>query len=227
VRTIRTTEPPGRLTVVQWPALAIGTRARYGRDMTLGPLFRMSLTTGESNVLTTFGPDRGDLDPRYPLRQVIGAGTSAGRIWAADAGNRRYRVAQWNVDGSLMRSFERKPDWFVNVQPPGPTPGVADISEAADGTLLVYVNVRAPTWREAFPPATGTGPRDIPARQIAMEKMFRTTIEAIDPAGARVIAHLDHHEWVFAALPSNRAAIYTVDDNGIARVRIVEVVLQR
>jgi len=80
--------------------------------------------------------------------KTIASSARDNRLWAADAGNRRYRISQWSVDGSAV------------------------------------------------------------------------------PAGARVIAHLEHNEWVFAALPGNRAAIYTVDDDGTARVKIVEVVIQ-
>jgi hypothetical protein len=198
--------------------------------MTQPPLLRLAFDSAGAQIVGQFGPERGDLDPRRPMLQTLSPAARQGRFWSGDRGSsQRYRMTQWDANGTAVRSLERKPDWFVNVEPPGPLPGLSALTEEADGTLWAFVSVRAPTWREAMPPPPPgvTGAYEVAARQIAFEKMYRSTIEAIDPANGRVLAHLEHNEWVFTALPGNRAAIYTVDDDGIARVKIVELTLTR
>ena len=60
----------------------------------------------------------------------------------------------------------------------------------------------------------------------AFERLYRTTVEVIDPRTARVVTQRVLDEWIVAALPGNRAAAYSVDERGMPRITIVQLSLQ-
>jgi hypothetical protein len=223
VRTLLTGIPIGRLAVAHWPSQVIGTRSGYGRDMMQRPLLRLDFSGPEPAVLGGFGPDRGDLDPRYPLLQNIRSFVN-GRMWSNDGP--RYRMSRWLPDGTLERSLERRPDWFVSPEPGGPRPHVSAVSEDSSGLLWAFVNVRAPTWREAMPPMA-PGQREIAARSIAFEKYLRTTIEVIDPRTAQLVVRRELNELIVAVWPDGRAAAYVVDGDGVARLKVYALSIDR
>jgi hypothetical protein len=96
---------------------------------------------------------------------------------------------------------------------------VVGVQEDRGGLLWVFVLVAAPTWREAWPPEAAKR-REVPAEKMAYGKLFRTTVEVIDPKAARVIARRMLNRWVIAVLPGGRVASYVEDSAGYPRVAI-------
>jgi hypothetical protein len=62
-------------------------------------------------------------------------------------------------------------------------------------------------------------------KKMSYEKLFRTTIEVLDPRRGRVVARRSIDEYIMTALPNNRAAIYSVDADGISHISIVSLAL--
>lgn len=65
------------------------------------------------------------------------------------------------------------------------------------------------------------GQREFEVRQIALERMFRTAIEVIDPRVARVVTRRIVDDWIVAALAGSRAAAYSVSPDGVPQVRVL------
>ncbi|HYV97294.1 MAG TPA: 6-bladed beta-propeller [Gemmatimonadaceae bacterium] len=219
----RGTATGGPGVVVNWPVLVIMSRRKY--EMT-PPILRVDLSTDEMRSLGAFGPtDRGDLDPRSPLSQTIDA-ANGDHFWSHDGA--RYRVSSWTFAGEARSAFERKPEWFVN--PPDGSkksfvqPYVRAVSEANDGLVWVFVSTARPDYRSNLPKIQG---REIAARSIPYEKLYRTTIEIIDPHAAHVVAHTVVDQYIIAALPNGRVAAYSVDGQDVPHVDILQLTLQR
>jgi hypothetical protein len=60
---------------------------------------------------------------------------------------------------------------------------------------------------------------------MVFDRMFRTYVEVIDPVQGRVVTSHTINGFVFEALADRRAALYTVDINGIPRGQIVSLSL--
>jgi hypothetical protein len=227
----RTISVPRRLwpgTIVTWPSLAVMSNGARDRHVPASPLVRVTFLPTEVQVLGFFASERLGLDVMLPQAsmQVI-AEARSGRVWTAD-GSYRYRLSQWTVAGTLERSLERKPDWFANPAfgsaRSAAAPQTRAIAEDASGLLWVFVNVARPEWRDGMPKA-GPGTHEVSMRQISFDKMYRTNIEVIDPRTARIVARREMEDFVIAALPNGRAAVYSVDEQGTPRVSIVQVAL--
>lgn len=226
-RTIRLTRTLRPLLVLTWPNAIVGAGNIAAARQRGQPLHRVSFAESPATVARSFGPDSGGIEPRewgrfaHQLAPAAGAG-----FWSADG--IRYRLTRWSADGEKLHTLERAPDWFSEASQFGigspttpPPPAISAIREDGAGLLWVFVRVAAPTWREGWP-TLAPGQREVLARQVALEKMFRTTIEVIDPRSARVVARRTIDDWIVDALPAKRAAAYVVDSDGIPRVRILE-----
>ncbi len=223
------TVPPGLRAgaLFAWPTLAFLTNTASGRrNEPRQPLARVRFSPTATEVLGAFGPGRGDADPMYPQFQILG-NVRGDHAWSADA--TRYRLSQWDAAGTLERSLERKPEWFVNPADGSAKsmaqPHVRAIREDSAGLLWIFTSTSRPGWRAALP-KMGPGVTEIASRQIMYEKLYRTTVEVIDPRTARVVAQRVLDEWIVAALPDNRAAAYSVDENGTPRISILQLSLQ-
>jgi hypothetical protein len=213
-------------TIITWPTLAFMRKASWGRNEARDPVARVRFSPAGIDVLGSFGPAHDDPDPGYPLAQIFGE-VRLGNIWSADA-NSRYRLSQWSVAAAQVQSLERKPEWFVNPSDGSKrsmaAPYVRAIQEDSAGLIWVFVSVSRPGWREAMP-KLGPGANDIPLRNIAFERLYRTTVEVIDPRTAHVVTQRVLDEWIVAALPNGRAAAYSVDEQGTPRIKIVQLSL--
>jgi hypothetical protein len=101
---------------------------------------------------------------------------------------------------------------------------VAAIHVDDEGLLWVFIHLPGREWQKAWPQVPA-GSREYSVRSIAMDKLYRTAMEVIDPRTMRVVARLFIDAHVIAALPDRRAAIYTVDQSDIPRVSIVQLEL--
>lgn len=110
-----------------------------------------------------------------------------------------------------------------------PTPRTAAIHEDNEGLIWLFIHVPASTWREGWP-AHGTrvgGGVEYAMRAMGYDRMFRTYVEVLDPAQARVITSHMIDGYAFDTLPDLRVALYKVDENGFPRVQIAELTLIR
>lgn len=120
--------------------------------------------------------------------------------------------------------MERRPRWFAeesrywfgNPSTP-PPPAISAIDEDEIDRVWVFVRIAAPTWRDVWPNAAR---QEYSVNRMALEKLFHTTIEVIDPGAQRVIARATVPYWIVSALPGMRAAAYSVDREGVPHIEV-------
>jgi hypothetical protein len=203
--------------LVRWPDAVVMSGSIYtdgGKDY---PLHRVSFARNEAQVTRQFGTETYNLN-QFEMSQMFKHLTpSKAGVWSSD--QLEYRFASWTKDGTLIHLFERRPPWFpqrsagwLGSPTTAPPPTVSDIAEDESGLLWTFVRVAASTWREGWP-ARKPGQREVAMKDIQHDRMFGTIIEVIDPLAKRVVARHSMKEYVFAALPGRRAAVYgsTVD----------------
>jgi hypothetical protein len=156
------------------------------------------------------------------LRETLGGGFSGG-LTSADAYSvwsweyNPYRLERWSSAGVVMEIIERRPDGFPEGDHPSISPGgqlpahVRDVELDEAGRLWVYVSIPTGVYDGSGPPA--------------MEKMFRTRVEIIDPKSARIVTSITLDGWIVEGLPGRRAAIYGTTAQGTPYVRIVQLTL--
>lgn len=229
-RTVRVPWQLGPAVAVAWPTSLMANGNVGTREGAGWPLHRVAMDGADARIVSSFGSGRGELRPDgWPELAQRLADVRDGRVWASSVSS--YRLDQWTAAGELVRSLERRPEWFFAGSGPGigtpsapPPAAVAAIREDPSGLLWVFVMVPARSWRGAWR-GVPEGAREVSARQIALEKLFATVVEVIDPATARVIARRRLDQWVIDALPEGRAAEYSVDIDGVPRIRILQLEL--
>ncbi len=230
VRFVSLPLPLWRLVVIEWPKLVMadGTGSSYG--WTLPPLHRVSLAEPEARVLGSFGPGLSESKSRSSseLAQRLAASRD-GSLWSADVNV--YRLHNWRRDGAPIRAIVRTPSWFAErtssiLGGPNkpPAPSIEAIREDSAGLIWVYTHIAAPTWREGWVNVR-PGQKEIRSTSVRFDKLFHTTLEVIDPRAARVVARVTIESDVVAALPGERAAVYTVGPDDIPRVKILKLTL--
>lgn len=227
--------PPGQIygiAPLQWPDdlvlnSIVKTKEHFG-----WPMHRATTTGGRLAVVKSFGANGGELRPgqEIELQQKFTA-PRHGRIWAADLV--RYRVTQWTADGERLLMLERNPPWFKGVSAGGiggrnnpPAPRINAIGEDDAGRLWVFALVANPSWREAWASSPTAG-GEYSISRVAWEHLYRTIIEVIDSDTRRMVARGSFDALILAALPGNRAAAYTVDQDGIPQVEILSIRVER
>lgn len=220
------------LLVLSWPASVIANGNVATPDGSGWPLHHVSLAQERVVVKRSFGPESGDLrrGQFYALVQVL-APAATESFWTAN--EMKYHLYQWSLDGDLLRSMERRPSWFArpsrlalgNIESP-PDPAVTALRTDDTGLLWLFARVPAPSWRRAWPKGAAAGV-ELDYRQIALDKMFRTVVEVINPRTSRVVARRLLSEWVVEVLPAGRVAIYSVGEDGVPHVLIAELRLLR
>jgi hypothetical protein len=232
VRTIRLTWPLGPIVILTWPTSVLAN-GNVGTPEGAGwPLHRVAMDGTDARVDLSFGSGRGLLRPgRFAELAQRLAPARGGNIWASSVVS--YRIGLWSPEGHQLRALERHPDWFTagagteagNPDTPPPS-SISAIYEDQAGLLWVFVRVPASTWRAAWQ-GVPSGAREVSARQIAVEKLFATMVEVIDPSRGRVVARSRMEQWVVSALPGGRVACYGVGADGEPLIRIFELRLRR
>lgn len=212
--------------VLRWPDLVIANGFLATPESAGWPLHRLEFSREVVGVTKSFGPDDGEVRPGgFPqLMQKIAVGDHM-TFWSADWS--RYRLVRWSATGDKELVLERRAAWFPETKRASsfgapdraPDPGISAIHVDSAGLIWVFVKVPAPTWRRAWP--TDANPGEVSLRRIAVEKLYRTTIEVIDPAIGRVVARTSVDGWVLEALPGRRAARYTVAEDETPRIEIL------
>ena len=212
---------------MSWPDAVVangflGTRAAAGR-----PLHLLSLSREVVDVTKSFGPDADEMRPKdFPLLMQRIAVADQQTFWSADWS--RYRLVKWSRSGNKELVLERRPAWFPDTKRASgfgapdrpPDPGISAIHVDSAGLVWVFAKVPAPTWRRAWPQGA-TQQSEFQISRIAVEELYRTTIEVIDPAIGRVIARTTVDGWVMEALPGRRGARYVVAQDQTPRIEIL------
>lgn len=163
---------------------------RFEPDRTGIPLHHFA---ADGQILQSFGAESGPIDMRkhHVFYRQLTRGSCARCVWSAHLP--RYQLAEWGLDGKLVRSLERNVEWFPGTERAGytdaatpPAPGIQAIHLDSDGILWVLIHVADAQWKAGLGPVkdpygrTYTGIADY-------DRYFDSIIEAIDPAAARVV----------------------------------------
>ena len=218
--------------VIEWPIYVVANGTVSTKVASGWPLHSVTFEERVARVDTSFGPERSTLGPQgVPMLMQRIAPSTGMTFWSADWG--RYRLTHWGGAAKKTLTLERKAAWFPPEAIRGslgspatpPDPSIAGIHQDSAGLLWVYTKIAAPTWRTGWPKgATGS---EIEIRRLALEKMYRTTIEVIDPRTKRVLARRIIPEVIVAALPNRRAAAYVVGPDDVPRIAILRLDLVR
>lgn len=231
-RTIALPTEAFSLVPVRWPTNAwivgdLSTPASAG-----WALHRGAVTTSAFELHASFGSSSGELRLDPPATWETIAVARDGRVWTSP--HYTYRLTMRTADGLPIRTLNRDAPWFVanasrvlgNRTTP-PSCRVVAIREDADGLLWVFASVPAENWRDAWaktpPPPLGRG--ELRSNMIAVEKLWKTVVEVIDPRSTRVVARADLDEWVFAALPGRKAVGRRIDAEGVPQVAVLQFAL--
>ncbi len=216
--------------VRRWPDTVIAGGRIPTREAMHIPLHTASFTGSLTQMLRGFGgADSSEARSGNPAELVRPLSHAAsGGAWAGELG--RYRLTLWSAAGTKVRTIERKPSWFVpsndlfmgnpTIPPPATMKGIRE--EPSSGLLWVFIAVPAATWQDAWPSRIG---REIGIRSIAVEKLTDTRIEVLDPSTGRLVA-VGSIPGIASLLRDGRAAVYTVDADGIPRMNIAELRLE-
>ena len=219
--------------ILRWPSTLVMAGDVMGPHLGRRRTHLVSLAGSEAEVVRQLEND--DNVPRTSIpsagvQQIAPAGKSGG-VWSAFPFS--YRLYLWTEKGGVERILERRPDWFSspsefwlgNASTP-PPPRIARIQEDDAGRLWVFLLVAAPTWKEAWARAP-RGARDVQASSVDLTRLFRTVVEVIDPAQARLIATAQFSDILVDVLPNNRAAFYGEDTTGEPRLYIATFAISR
>ena len=210
--------------VQRWPDNVWMNNANQDALVRGGPLHRLNFGAANAELHQSFGP------ASEPTTRPGGNGRAQliarGRdfMWAAD--KYQYRLTSWTPAGVARSVVERRPEWFATVSrawignpTTPPPPVIAGIHEDSAGYMWVYISVPSPQWRAAWSRIASTR-GDVPARQIAIENLWRSVIEVIDIKRGEVVARRFMDDWVALVFADGRVATGTVDASGIPRLTI-------
>ncbi len=149
-----------------------------------------------------------------------------GRVWAAHF--REYRLEEWGVDGTPLRTMVRRAPWFPPARNVGargsegpPDPTIRMISRDDNGLLWAVIWVAGENWADGLGPLTGPdgrasrGPVDI-------SLYWDSVIEVIDPEAGRVVGRA-RIDYPVRAIEAGFYSYHEFTDELEVRVRIVQV----
>lgn len=205
--------------LVAWPDSVIVTGSVPGGDF--GPVHRLSFRGAEASLASSLMAETGvhpDMlaAPRHRL-----TGPRGGRFWTA--WESAYDLRQWTVEGTLLRTIERRPTWFPGIAPISydwrnePPPSyVGGLYEDDEGLLWVFIRVASPRWREAW----ANAPTHVNEARGDPELLYTTLLEIVDPAAGRVVARQSIDHYLVGVLPDSRVAFYETTDRGEGLVSV-------
>jgi len=199
-----------------------------------GAGYPLHLLTAEGDVERSFGTDDTYITPRteytHTVRRVA-PGDSG--VWAVPW--TRYVLQLWSRDGTMRRQWRRSVPWFEpyeQIEPLSeegpPAPMVAGLSVDAHGYLWVAVTVADSRWRSNLRRETGPdGPQVFPK---AVERVYDTILEMIDPGTGRLIVSERLDQKISGFVDANRVFGFRLTPDGgerldIWRLRLVSTVM--
>lgn len=237
VRSLRGALAQGQIIPIGWPDSVLLNGRRHDLADGVNPFHVASYAGQQVRILRSFGADKGVItDPRSPpslTRRIAAAGPNA--FWASKAS--KYALQEWSTAGILMQTLVRTPAWFpdaismMNFDAP-PPPEIQALQQDAKGLVWVFVSVAAPSWRDGYPSSRPPAPvrRGMPEAgpgAFQYEKLYRTTVEVLDPVAGRVVARRTLDNWIVGTMGDGLAAIYDTTKDGEPFVHIVRLMLVR
>lgn len=152
----------------------------------------LHLASSDGSVLHSFGasnPVERPVRPALQLRYLAWASSDA--VWAARMNE--YVVEEWRRDGTLVRRFERDPDWFdgwlerrgVSASEP-PQPFLRGVHQDDRGRLLVLATIAGENWQEGLEiEGDQRGERSVRVRNF--ELLYDSRLDVIDTETGRLI----------------------------------------
>lgn len=218
--------------VLGWPrALVMNGNVRTPDGAGL-PLHFVSLAGRQAAFAGSFSPGEGTLLPGKALEnhQLLALSTG-GNFWSAYMLD--YQLALWSPKGRLLASLKRRPAWFPSKSPYGvgnpstpPPPALVSIEEDTTGMVWVFARVASRSWRQGWT-RVRQGAKEVASQDIALEQMFWTEVEVINPLERRVVARTSLNEWVLGSMGNGLVATYTTDQGGSPVLSIRHVSLQK
>jgi len=226
VRTVSVPFRVNRSQVLRWPDSVI-VSARIATPASIGlPLHLVSFAGSSAWIRASFGAGDGEVRPgdaRYDFQEVV-RGKDA--LWSASRFD--YRVTSWASLGRPARSFARRPAWFAAPATGGigwhdrpPSPHVAALRMDEDERLWVFLAVPSRSWRDAWP-RMPAGATEVELKSVAVERLYDTMVEVIEPRSGRVLTRSRLPGYVVSALPNGQLARFMVTDEGVQVVEILE-----
>jgi hypothetical protein len=216
--------------IVSWPQDVVASKTSYADgsfSTQVLTLDFMGELIGESRPLVSVA----DLDQPVHRRPEP---SSSGGMWVSEVA--RYLLRLYASDGTPLDSLERRPDWFPANQSYGfpmpdqaPSTVINAVRSDTLGRLWVYIDIPQQDWRSAwqgfsFP----TGASEVRVSSLPPSyKLYRTTVEVIDPERRRVIARAQLDGHAVAVLGSDRVATYIELESGVPVATIHKLTLIR
>jgi hypothetical protein len=213
-------------TVISWPTNVVASGNLPTTEAVGLPLHQFALSSRELSLVRSFSSDDGDVVPDWSVLSMHHFTTpKANGYWSAWVNG--YDLTLWDSTNKVRQRLVRRPSWFSVPSPPNydwrnrpPPPHIAAIEQDDEGLLWVYLRTASPQWRSAWP-AVDRSILEVPARAIKMERLFRTTVEVIDPRRRRLVKSHVVDAYVINALPNGRAAFLDMLQDGSARIRVM------
>lgn len=222
------------LVVLRWPTLIANNGHMIDARPANSTIHLLSMANEETNLVSSFGPTGLGGSMGHSRSYQLLAKAKDG-LWSV-LWNRPPHITKWSVEGKPNQSLTRRYDWFnpevrstMGTKTTPPTPSVGLLAEDAEGLIWLHVHRPAPTWKEGWP-SQGIrmgGGVEFAIRDMGFDKLYTTHLDVIDPANARVVASHHINGYVFGSLPGGRVALYRVDEDGIPRVDIAILTLNR
>ena len=189
-RRVRTPMGTTGLVIMEWPERVAATATISDPETAGWPMHVFDLSGSDASITRSFGLNRGELRAGRLPDQVLLAQSKQDRLWSADV--MRFRIAGWDNSQNATRMLVRSPTWFpgasgnlTRTNPPPPL--VASVREDDAGLLWVVVHVPSERWRDAWK-TIPESVKEVSARQVPFDKLYRSIVEVIDPVAGRVVA---------------------------------------
>ena len=229
VRSISFPSTFGRGAVLRWPdSVLVSGRASGGAER--NPLQLVSFKESIARTVESFGARVAAQRVGYSSDAQQHVSVSA-RVGTIAVDRYAYDITVWTRVARASRYMQRRPAWFPGPSRGGlgpakaPLPGISGTWIDGSGMLWVTTQVAAPGWASAWNDTPRFG--EIKVSSIAMERLYNSVLELLDPVGARVVARLELNGWIIAVLPGGRLVKYSVDVTGEPRVSIIDAKLSR
>jgi hypothetical protein len=187
----------------------------------------LHLLSRSGEVVRSFGSEAPLMHARDPLHLVRSSTISvadSAMIWVAHT--RRYRLELWDVEGTLLQSFEPDVPWFTSEaanrpfprspSDAGPKIGINDIWQDPDGLLWVILRVPNADWRQRFEPIAGSADGPDTHQRIGFdEELWSTRINVWDPSDWTLVADTIVESMWFAAMGDGFAYSRHLNEQGV------------
>lgn len=234
-QTVRTIQLPDYLLPASadgWPEqmLLSGTVREPGHEG--WTLHVLTADAPDAKITKSFGNDKvsGEQQQTMARFQRVTRARDGG-YWSTDF--LRYRLSHFAKDGTLLGTIDRTPEWFPttsldNMGTPTvpPPPKMVAVWQAPDGLLWVYGRVAARNWKGAWP-SLPPDAREVDLSALAIEKLYDSVIEVLDPITRKVVTTTTIDQFVTNVLPNGNIVTFSKDSTRTSHLSVMRVSLAR